>query len=171
MGPYLSTISNILVSLPASHHFIISYHSLFISVFNSIPNTLPKPKTSTQAFNFFFSLQPPIPTTTTSVLSLKHKPTKFISILEAPRKFTNPQQPIRCPNRWFFYGSKMRKEKRKKIKKRRKKDRTCDDLHHHQQWHHLWLGATRICDDLPKPGIPFSFLFSFFFFSFNPQYP
>ena len=98
VGPYLSTISNILVSLPASHHFIISYHSLFISVFNSIPNTLPKPKTSTQAFIFFFSLQPPIPTTTTSVLSLKHKPKKFISILEAPRKFTNPQQPIHCPN-------------------------------------------------------------------------
>ena len=87
--PYLSNMSSIPVSLPASHHF------------------LPKPETSTQAFLFFlfifvFLLQPPIPTTTTSVLSLKLKPTKFISILEAPRKFTNPQQPIRCPNRLFL---------------------------------------------------------------------
>ena len=77
---YLSNMSGIPVSLPASHHF------------------LPKLETSTQAFFFFFFfLQPPIPTTTTSVLSLKLKPTKFISILKAPRKFTNPQQPIRCP--------------------------------------------------------------------------
>ena len=167
--------------------FLLAYPPHTISSFYITHRSFPFPFSSqyspkTRDFNlgipfffsfsfFFFFLQPPIPTTITSILSLKHKPRKFISILEAPRKFTNPQQPIRCPNRWFFYGSKMRKEKRKKIKKRRKKDRTCDDLHHHQQWHHLWLGATRICDDLPKPGIPFSFLFSFFFFSFNPQYP
>ena len=34
--------------------------------------------------SFLFFLQPPIPTTTTSVLSLKHKPRKFISILDRP---------------------------------------------------------------------------------------
>ena len=80
------------------HHFIsLTIHFLFPSA----PNTLPKPETSTQAFLYLFIyfLQPLIPVTTTSVLSLKHKPKKLISILEAPRKFTNPQQPICCPNR------------------------------------------------------------------------
>ena len=78
--PYLSTMSSILVCLLASHHF------------------LPKPELQPRHSFFFFFPQPPIPITTTSVLSLKHKPTKFISILEAPRKFTNPQQPICCHN-------------------------------------------------------------------------
>ena len=105
------------------HTFSISHHSIFSTFYGThtwatfqafllayLPHTisshnfLPKPETSTQAFLFFFFfLQHPIPTTTTSVLSLKHKPTNFISILETPRKFINPPQPIRCPNLWFFF--------------------------------------------------------------------
>ena len=41
--PYLSTMSGIPVSLPASHRFIISYHSLFIS-FSLQPYYSPKIK-------------------------------------------------------------------------------------------------------------------------------
>ena len=117
--------------------FLLAYPPHTISSFHITHRSFPFPfspqfSPKTRDFNlgipcfflflfFFFFLQPPIPTTTTSILSLKHKPRKFISILEAPRKFTNPQQSIRCPNRWFFYGSKMRKAKRKKIKREERK--------------------------------------------------
>ena len=99
------------------HTFSTSHHSIFSTFCGTYtwapcqafmlaypPHTISSQNQRLQPRHsfFFFPLQPPIPTTTTSVPSLKHKPTKFISILEAPGKFTNPQQPIRCPNCWFF---------------------------------------------------------------------
>ena len=59
-NPYLSTMSGIPVSLPASHRFIISYHLLFIS-FSLQPYYSPK----TRDFKTPFMDSPSLATTTT----------------------------------------------------------------------------------------------------------
>ena len=112
-------------------HTISSFHIVHCSFPFSIQSPILSQNQRLQPRHsfFFFSLQPPIPTTTTSVLSLKHKPKKFISILEAPRKFTNPQQPIHCPNCWFYFlffiffmGLRWERWKWRKKKKKKKEE-------------------------------------------------
>ena len=116
MVPYLSYVSDPYIF--SNLLFFLSFW-LFTTVLLLFS---PKTRDLNLGIPFFF-FQSPIPTTTTSVLSLKHKPIKFISILEAPKKFTNRQQPICCPNRWFFFFFFMglRWERRKGRKKKRKK--------------------------------------------------
>ena len=103
-------------------HFSISHHLIFFLLFvESIPEQHvrhscwltpltpfpPKTRDFNPSIPFFF---PSTPNT--------HNNNHFGSKLEAPRKFTNPQQPIRCPNHWFFffYGFEMIKAKRKEKK-------------------------------------------------------
>ena len=59
---------------------------LFLFFFSFNPQYPQQPLTEPRSFFFLFLcfLQPPIPTTTTLVLSLNHKPIKFISILDRP---------------------------------------------------------------------------------------
>ena len=66
-----------------------SFYLLIIIIIIIFPSSTPNTQTHrTQelliSYLFIFFLQPPIPTTTTSVLSLKHEPRKFISILDRP---------------------------------------------------------------------------------------
>ena len=69
---------------PNSPNSGASYFFSFF-LFPSTPNTHNNHSPNQELLiSFLFFLQPPIPTTTTSVLSLKHKPRKFISILDRP---------------------------------------------------------------------------------------
>ena len=101
-------------------HTISSFHIAHCSFpFQFNPQYSPQTRDFNPGIPFFFSffLQPPIPTTTTSVLSLKHK----------PRKFTSPQQSIRCPNRCFYFffiffmGLRWEMWKGRKKKEKKKK--------------------------------------------------
>ena len=70
--PYLSTMSGIPVSLPASHHFIIPYHSLFIS-FSLQPCYSPITKDFKTPFMDSPILTNPNPTSSSVLLFLSSK--------------------------------------------------------------------------------------------------